>query len=69
MGLASVDPWLVALSLVHQVAGMLVENIGRDDLTPVEEAVAIQQLAGFDGVTQKDITARPGSRLAKSARP
>ncbi len=53
------------LSAVHQVAGMLVENIGRDDLTPVEEAVAIQQLAGFDGVTQKDITAMTGIKAGK----
>jgi ParB family chromosome partitioning protein len=53
------------LSPVHQVAGMLVENIGRDDLTPVEEAVAIQQLAGFDGVTQKDITAMTGIKATK----
>ena len=53
------------LSPVHQVAGMLVENIGRDDLTPVEEAVAIQQLAGFDGVTQKDITTMTGIKAGK----
>jgi ParB family chromosome partitioning protein len=53
------------LSPAHQVAGMLVENIGRDDLTPVEEAVAIQQLAGFDGVTQKDITAMTGIKAGK----
>src|SRR5450631_2886391 len=53
------------LSPVHQVAGMLVENIGRDDLTPMEEAVAIQQLAGFDGVTQKDITAVTGIKAGK----
>jgi ParB family chromosome partitioning protein len=53
------------LSPVHQVAGMLVENVGRDDLTPVEEAVAIQQLAGFDGVTQKDITAMTGIKATK----
>jgi len=44
---------------------MLVENIGRDDLTPVEEAVAIQQLAGFDGVTQKDITTMTGIKAGK----
>ena len=53
------------MSPVHQVAGMLVENVGRDDLTPVEEAVAIQQLAGFDGVTQKDITAMTGIKAGK----
>jgi ParB family transcriptional regulator, chromosome partitioning protein len=53
------------LSPVHQVAGMLVENIGREDLTPIEEAVAIQQLAGFDGVTQKAITEMTGIKAGK----
>jgi ParB family chromosome partitioning protein len=48
------------LSDLHQVAGMLVENHDRDGLTPTEEATAIQQLAGFDGVTQRDITAMTG---------
>ena len=48
------------LSPVHQVAWMLVENHDREGLTPTEEAVAIQQLAGFEGVTQKDITAMTG---------
>jgi ParB family chromosome partitioning protein len=44
---------------VQQVAGMLVENRGRDDLTEVEEAVGIQKLAGMD-VTQKEISALTG---------
>lgn len=37
------------LSAVHQLAGMLVENHDRESLTPTEEAVAIAQLAGFEG--------------------
>jgi ParB family chromosome partitioning protein len=48
------------LSPVHQVAGMLVENHDREGLTPTEEAVAIQQLAGFEGVTKRDITTMTG---------
>jgi ParB family chromosome partitioning protein len=48
------------LSPVHQVAGMLVENHDREGLTPTEEAVAIQQLAGFEGITQRDITTMTG---------
>jgi ParB family chromosome partitioning protein len=48
------------LSPVHQLAGMLVENHDREGLTPTEEALAIQQLAGFEGVTQRDITTISG---------
>jgi ParB family chromosome partitioning protein len=53
------------LSDLHQVAGMLVENHDRDGLTPTEEATAIQQLAGFDGVTQRDITAMTGIKAGE----
>ena len=48
------------LSPFQQLAGMLVENRDRQGLTPIEEAVAIQQLAGMDGVTAKEITATTG---------
>jgi ParB family transcriptional regulator, chromosome partitioning protein len=48
------------LSPVHQLAGMLVENHDREGLTPTEEAVAIAQLAGFEGVSQRDITTMTG---------
>jgi ParB family transcriptional regulator, chromosome partitioning protein len=48
------------LSPVRQVASMLIENHDREGLTPTEEAAAIQQLAGFEGVTQKDITTMTG---------
>jgi ParB family transcriptional regulator, chromosome partitioning protein len=50
------------LSPVHQVASMLVENQDREGLTPTEEAIAIQQLAGFEGVSQRDITTMTGIR-------
>jgi ParB family chromosome partitioning protein len=53
------------LSGLHQVAGMLVENHDREGLTPTEEAAAIQQLAGFDGVTQRDITAMTGIKAGE----
>ena len=39
---------------------MLIENHDREGLTPTEEAVAIQHLAGFEGITQKDITTMTG---------
>ena len=48
------------LSPVHQLAGMLVENHDREGLTPSEEAVAIAQLAGFEGMTQREITTMTG---------
>jgi ParB family chromosome partitioning protein len=48
------------LSPVHQVASMLVENHDREGLTPSEEAVAIAQLAGFEGITQREITTMTG---------
>jgi ParB family chromosome partitioning protein len=57
------------LSPVHQVASMLIENHDREGLTPTEEAMAIQQLADFDGVTQRDITTMTGIKagLVRSA--
>jgi ParB family chromosome partitioning protein len=48
------------LSPIHRLAGMLVENHCREGLTPTEEAVAIAQLAGFEGTTQRDITTMTG---------
>jgi ParB family chromosome partitioning protein len=53
------------MSPIHQLAGMLVENQVREGLTPTEEAVAIQQLAGFEGVTQRDITTMTGIKTAE----
>ena len=43
---------------------MLVENHEREGLTPSEEAVAIAQLAGFEGITQRDITTMTGIKAA-----
>jgi ParB family chromosome partitioning protein len=57
------------LSPVHQVASMLIlENHDREGLTPTEEAVAIQRLAGFEGVTQKDITTMTGIKAGVDRR-
>ncbi len=53
------------MSAVHQVAGMLVENHDREDLTPVEFAAGIQQLAGMEGVTTKAITEMTGVKAAE----
>jgi ParB/RepB/Spo0J family partition protein len=50
------------LSPIHQLAGMLVENHGREGLTASEEAVAIAQLAGFEGTTLRDITTMTGTK-------
>jgi ParB family chromosome partitioning protein len=65
-GLASIPVFVRDdMSPVHQVAGMLVENHDREGLTPTEEAIAIQQLAGFDGVSQRDITTMTGIKPGK----
>jgi ParB/RepB/Spo0J family partition protein len=52
------------LSPVHQVASMLIENHDREGLTPTEEALAIQQLAGFEGISQNDITIMTGIKAS-----
>jgi ParB family chromosome partitioning protein len=60
-GLSTIPVFVRAdLSPIHQLAGMLVENHDREALTPSEEAVAIAQLAGFEGTTQRDITTMTG---------
>ncbi|MGP8060671.1 MAG: ParB/RepB/Spo0J family partition protein [Acidimicrobiales bacterium] len=56
------------MSAVHQVAGMLVENHDREDLTPVEFASGLQQLAGMEGVTTKAITEMTGVKAAEVKR-
>jgi ParB family chromosome partitioning protein len=53
------------LSPMHQLAGMLVENHDRENLTPTEEAVVIGQLAGFEGFTQRDITTMTGIKAGE----
>ena len=53
------------LSPVQQVAGMLVENMDRESLSTVEEACAIQQLAGFEGMSTKAITEMTGLKAAQ----
>ena len=48
------------LSAAQQMAGVLVENRSRTDLSPIEQAVAIQHLAGMEGMTQKAVTELTG---------
>ncbi|QIM19900.1 ParB/RepB/Spo0J family partition protein [Phycicoccus sp. HDW14] len=43
-----------------QIEAMLVENLQRVDLTPVEEADAYQLLLDIDGLTQKALAAKVG---------
>jgi ParB family chromosome partitioning protein len=56
-------PCLVREDLVdeqQQIETMLIENVQRSDLTPIEEAEAYQQLLAFDGYTQKRIAETTG---------
>lgn len=48
------------LSPAEQLEVMLVENLQRSDLTPVEEGHAYQQLLEFDGYTQTKIAKHTG---------
>lgn len=47
-----------------QLETMLIENLQRSDLTPIEEAEAYQQLLAFPGYTQKRITEATGRPAA-----
>lgn len=49
---------------VEQLEAMLVENLHRTDLTPIEEAGAYQQLLAFPGYTVKRITETTGRAQA-----
>ena len=44
----------------ERLALALVENIQREDLTPLEEAQAYQRLIALSGVSQEDLAARVG---------
>lgn len=48
-----------------QVEAMLVENLQRVDLTPVEEADAYQLVMNLDGLTQKALAAKVGQPVSR----
>jgi ParB family chromosome partitioning protein len=52
------------LSDVQRLAGMLIENTDREGLTVIEEAVTLQRLAGFEGMTTKSVSALTGIKPA-----
>ncbi|MGA7836281.1 MAG: ParB/RepB/Spo0J family partition protein [Acidimicrobiales bacterium] len=52
------------LSDVQRLAGMLIENTDREGLTVVEEAVTLQRLAGFEGMTAKSVSELTGIKAA-----
>lgn len=48
-----------------QIEAMLVENLQRTDLTPVEEADAYQLVMDLDGLTQKALAAKVGQPVTR----
>jgi ParB family chromosome partitioning protein len=59
-GLASVPAIIRGSDDVSAVEQALVENLHRDDLTPLEEAAAFQQLIEDFGVTHDEVARRVG---------
>lgn len=58
-------------TLADQVDAMLVENLHRVDLTPIEEGDAYQLRMDLDGLTQKDLAAligQPRTRISQRLR-
>ncbi len=64
-GLQSIAALVQASTDVHSLEKALVENLHRDDLGPLEEAAAYQQLVDGFGYTHEQVAARVGkSRTA-----
>jgi len=59
-GLPSIPALVNELSEAQQTELALVENLQREDLNPVEEALAYQQLMDLHGWTQDKVAARIG---------
>lgn len=59
-GLAHVPVFVRALSDKEVMAAALIENLQREDLNPIEEALALQGLRETLGLTQEDLAARLG---------
>lgn len=59
-GLAQVPVFVRALSDKEVMAAALIENLQREDLNPIEEALALQGLRDTLGLTQEELAARLG---------
>lgn len=59
-GLTQVPVFVRALSDKEVMAAALIENLQREDLNPIEEALALQGLRETLGLTQEELAARLG---------
>ena len=69
--LTEVPVFIRELSDEDVMAAALIENIQREDLNPIEEALALRNLRDVYGITQEDLASRIGksrSSLANSIR-
>ncbi|MBI3573031.1 MAG: ParB/RepB/Spo0J family partition protein [Candidatus Kerfeldbacteria bacterium] len=62
LGLATVPAIVRETKELEQLEIAIVENVQREDLNPIEEATAYQQLAEEFGLTQEDIARKVGKR-------
>ncbi len=70
-GLSEVPVFIKEMNDEEVMAAALIENIQREDLTPIEEAVALQRLREECGITQDELAKRLGksrSALANTIR-
>jgi ParB family chromosome partitioning protein len=63
-GLPSIPAILKAVNELHSVEQALIENLHREDLNPLEEAGAYQQLIEDFGLTHEQLSARVGRSRA-----
>jgi ParB family chromosome partitioning protein len=66
-GLAVIPALVKDVTPEERLALALVENLQREDLTPLEEAAAYQQLVADHGLTQEAVAARVGKSRAAVA--
>ncbi len=67
LGLATVPALIRETRELEQLELAIVENVQRQDLNPVEEALAYQQLAEEFGLTQEEIAKKVGKSRATIA--
>ncbi len=70
-GLSEVPVFIKEMTDEEVMAAALIENIQREDLTPIEEALALQSLREECGITQDELAKRLGksrSALANTLR-